>query len=522
MMRARFPLLLFLGIVFLASVSVSLGITHQERKKCLKSCESEKDPYLLQQCQIRCRHGPESRERGRQEGEKEEEKQEEEHEKEEEEWRGQHRREDPDERERVREREEEKREREKEEKRWQREKKEQQEEREEDEGSESESRSHKNPFHFSSKRFRTLFKNQHGRIRVLRRFDQRSIQLENLRHYRVLEFKSKPNTLLLPHHADADFILVVLSGTTFYLVNPDDNENLRVIKLAIPVNKPGKFQHFFLSSAEEQQSYLQGFSKNILEASFDTEFEEIQRVLFGEEQQKRGHSQEQGVIVEVSKELIRELSKHAKSSSRKTISSEDKPFNLRSRDPIYSNKFGKFFEITPEKKPQLRELDISLSSVDINEGALLLPHYNSKSTVILVVNEGEATIELVGLSEHQQQEEGTGEVRRYRAELVQDDAFTIPSASPVVVNATSNLNLFAFGINAENNERNFLAGEKDNVIRQIHRQVKELAFPGSAQDVEKLINNQKECHFADAQPQQKEEGKKERKGPLSSILGAFY
>jgi len=28
-------------------------------------------------------------------------------------------------------------------------------------------------------------------------------------------------------------------------------------------------QEFFLSSTEAQQSYLQGFSKNILEASFD-------------------------------------------------------------------------------------------------------------------------------------------------------------------------------------------------------------------------------------------------------------
>nr|KYP75008.1 Beta-conglycinin, beta chain [Cajanus cajan] len=125
------------------------------------------------------------------------------------------------------------------------------------------------PFHLSSRRFHTLFKNQYGHIRVLQRFDQRSTQLQNLRDYRVSEFTSKPNTLLLPHHVDADSLLVVLSGraiiifvnpdnresyyldrgyaqripagTTFYLVNPDDKENLRVIKLVISVNKPGNF-----------------------------------------------------------------------------------------------------------------------------------------------------------------------------------------------------------------------------------------------------------------------------------------
>lgn len=31
------------------------------------------------------------------------------------------------------------------------------------------------------------------------------------------------------------------AGTTSYLLNRDDNQNLRVVKLAIPVNKPGQF-----------------------------------------------------------------------------------------------------------------------------------------------------------------------------------------------------------------------------------------------------------------------------------------
>ncbi|KAL2561964.1 hypothetical protein AAZV13_20G111600 [Glycine max] len=344
-----------------------------------------------------------------------------------------------------------------------------------------------NPFYLrSSNSFQTLFENQNGRIRLLQRFNKRSPQLENLRDYRIVQFQSKPNTILLPHHADADFLLFVLSGrailtlvnnddrdsynlhpgdaqripagTTYYLVNPHDHQNLKIIKLAIPVNKPGRYDDFFLSSTQAQQSYLQGFSHNILETSFHSEFEEINRVLFGEEEEQR---QQEGVIVELSKEQIRQLSRRAKSSSRKTISSEDEPFNLRSRNPIYSNNFGKFFEITPEKNPQLRDLDIFLSSVDINEGALLLPHFNSKAIVILVINEGDANIELVGIKEQQQkqkQEEEPLEVQRYRAELSEDDVFVIPAAYPFVVNATSNLNFLAFGINAENNQRNFLAG----------------------------------------------------------------
>ncbi|QCE08316.1 RmlC-like jelly roll fold [Vigna unguiculata] len=78
---------------------------------------------------------------------------------------------------------------------------------------ESEPRGQNNPFYFDSDRwFHTLFRNQYGHLRVLQRFDQRSKQIQNLENYRVVEFKSKPNTLLLPHHADADFLLVVLNG----------------------------------------------------------------------------------------------------------------------------------------------------------------------------------------------------------------------------------------------------------------------------------------------------------------------
>ena len=58
MMRARFPLLL-LGLVFLASVSVSFGIAYWEKEnpkhnKCLQSCNSERDSYRNQACHARC------------------------------------------------------------------------------------------------------------------------------------------------------------------------------------------------------------------------------------------------------------------------------------------------------------------------------------------------------------------------------------------------------------------------------------------------------------------------------------
>ncbi|PNX71401.1 convicilin, partial [Trifolium pratense] len=113
------------------------------------------------------------------------------------------------------------------------------------------------------------------------------------------------------------------------------------------------------------------------------------------------------------------------------------------------------------------------------------------------------------------------QVQRYRARLSPGDVFVIPAGHPIVVSASSNLYLVGFGINAENNQRNFLAGEEDNVISQIHRSVKELAFPGSTQQVDRLLKNQKQSYFANARPQQREEESPRKRDPISSILEAF-
>lgn len=186
-MRSRFPLLLLLGVVFLASVSVSFGIAYWEKEnlshnKCLRSCSSEKSTYRIQACHARCNLLKEDKEH--QEGEHS--------------LPTHHEEEDEDESRqprpfpfpfpiplRPRER--------------------------QSEGSES-SRKQNNPFHFSSNRFHSLFKNPNGHIRLLQRFDQQSKQLQNLQDYRLLEVQLRPRTLLLPHHVDADYIIIILSG----------------------------------------------------------------------------------------------------------------------------------------------------------------------------------------------------------------------------------------------------------------------------------------------------------------------
>lgn len=97
-----------------------------------------------------------------------------------------------------------------------------------------------------------------------------------------------------------------------------------------------------------------------------------------------------------------------------------------------------------------------------------MPNFNSRTTLIVTVNEGKGEFELVGQrienrqekrEEYEQEEERKQQVQRYRARLSPGDVYIIPAGHPTVVTASSDLSFLGFGINAENNQRNFLAGK---------------------------------------------------------------
>ena len=136
---------------------------------------------------------------------------------EDEEWRGRQRHEDPDERARLRHREERRPKEEEHQKGDRPSRSPSRRERGEEEEGSSESEGRRNPFFFKSNKFQTLFENENGHIRLIQRFDKRSNLFQNLQNYRILEYRAKPHTIFLPHHVDADFILVVLSGNYHFV-----------------------------------------------------------------------------------------------------------------------------------------------------------------------------------------------------------------------------------------------------------------------------------------------------------------
>ncbi|PHT85889.1 hypothetical protein T459_07995 [Capsicum annuum] len=100
--------------------------------------------------------------------------------------------------------------------------------------------------------------------------------------------------------------------------------------------------------------------------------------------------QKQGIVIEASEEQIRAISQHASRSKGETRG----PFNLLKESPLFGNRFEQFFEAAPEKFERLRDLDTGVGYMNINQGGMVLPHYNTRVSWLVMVVEGKGRFEM--------------------------------------------------------------------------------------------------------------------------------
>ncbi|KAL4296823.1 hypothetical protein GQ457_12G003540 [Hibiscus cannabinus] len=419
------------------------------------------------------------------------------------------------------------------------------EEEEEEEEWEGRRQSH-NPYYFPRGRYaQARFREDNGNFWVLQKFSQKHHLLKGINEYRIALIEANPNTFVLPHHCDAEKIYVVTNGkgtltflthkekesfnlvpgvvirvpagSTVYLVNQDNNERLTIAVLHRPVNNPGQFEEFFPAGQENPQSYYRSFSREILEAVFNTRSEQLDRLFHGRQRQSQ-----QGMFRRASQEQISSLSQGATTPKEKE---EDFAFNLLAQKPKYSNQNGKFFEACPREFELLQDVDAAVAGFEINQGSIFVPHYNSKSTFVVIVTEGNGYVEMVcphlssQSSQGEEEESSSGEYKRVRVRLSAGDVFIVPAGHPVTYVASKNkqLRFIAFGLYNQNNTRIFIAGE-NNMVKQMDSAAKELAFGVPSKLVDEVFHdNPQESYFVSRQRQQR--GSEESRGrPVGSIL----
>ncbi|BFG13915.1 hypothetical protein CerSpe_001880 [Prunus speciosa] len=346
-------------------------------------------------------------------------------------------------------------------------------------GREREEEERDNPFYFPSQMFQSRFKSDEGGFYVLEKFTKRrqSEAIRGVENYRLAIFEAKPSTLILFFHTTVmlkQFTLFSMGSCRGYnlFINEDNDETLRIAKLLQPVNSPSRFEEFF-PSVFSAMTFLNG------------------------------------IVMRASKEQLKALSEQGPSASRKAIGSKS-IINLPTQKPVHSNNYGKFYEARPG------DFNGKFSYIEINqEEAIMMPHYNSKSIYLMMVVEGRGRYEMAGTCPHlrsQGQEESMDQVqeiqqyRKFSADLSPGNVFVIPAAHPAAIvaqnnnnnngNQNQNLRLVGFGINAQNNMRNFLPGQENNIMKEMEREAKQLAF---GQEMEQIFSKQKQSYFVPIQ-----------------------
>ncbi|KAA8543268.1 hypothetical protein F0562_021237 [Nyssa sinensis] len=404
-----------------------------------------------------------------------------------------------------------------------------------DEGSEREQEQGQqesgHPYLFEDQHFTARARSQHGRLRVLQKFTERSNLLRGIENYRLSILEADPQILVIPNHLDAERLLFVArgrgtislvhqdrresfnlqrgdvlrvpAGTTSYMINRDNNEKLVIAKLLQPVGVPGEFQPFFGPGGEDPESFYRAFSTEILESALNTRRDKLQR-LFGQ--------QRQGIIIKASEEQIRSMSHREEGGRSWPFGGESRgPFNLLNKRPSQSNQYGQLHEVDARDYRQLQDLDVAISFANITQGSMEAPFYNSRATKISVVVEGEGYFEMacphLSSSESGGQGKSSPSYRRVSGRLRRGTVLVVPAGHPIVRVASSNQNLelLCFEINARDNEKYPLAGRR-NIMNQLEKEAKELAFGVPAREVEEIFRQQEEDFFFRGPGQQQQEG----------------
>lgn len=406
-----------------------------------------------------------------------------------------------------------------------------QEEQEQEQGQEQQEQ---NPYVFQDQHYTASLETNEGRIKILQRFHQRSRLLRGLKNYRFVYLEANPQTFVLPAHLDAEAVVYVASGrgtlslvsqgkresfnikqgdivriragTTIYMINRDKNKKLRIAKLLQPVALPDEFQPFYGPAGENPQSFYRAFSEELLSSALKVEQDRVQRVI---------KQQNKGVIVKASEQQIQALSQREESGMFPFPfgSTESKRvFNLLSKEPSISNRYGRLHEADANEFQQLQDMDIAVSYSNITKGSMEGPFFNTRATKIAVVVKGEGYMEMACPHVSQQQQgqgQSTGEQRREQqhqsasphyqrlsSPLKRGMLFVVPAGHPLIVVAGNNRNLeiVCFDVNAENNRRESLAGDK-NIVNALEKEAKELAFSIPAREVDEVFAKQNEWWF---------------------------
>ncbi|KAG0468723.1 hypothetical protein HPP92_018051 [Vanilla planifolia] len=365
------------------------------------------------------------------------------------------------------------------------------------------------PFFFDKESFRKWGGTKYGSVMMLKPFSSEIFR--RIEDYRFAVMEAEPLTFLLPSHFDAMEVFYVIqgrgiitlictgkretfevkkgdvmmipAGTVVYGSNCGSNEKLRVAMLFKTMSTPGKIKEFFGAGGKNPTSFYRWFSKDVVEAFFNTDMETIEKAF----------SYEKGSFVRATPEQIKAMKEAPPPEGVQPSERSLRPFNLLQKKPIHANELGKLFHADRRDCKHLEEMNVDIAVAEISKDAMMGPRYNTEATKLAFVMQGKGFMEMV--APPVPGEEGKEE-KMVRAELSPGSVFVTPPGHPMALVATgeSNLEVLCFGIKTGRNMQQDLGG-RDNVLKMMDRTAMELSFGGKMDDVERVLNAQTKSVF---------------------------
>ncbi|WVY98626.1 hypothetical protein V8G54_030777 [Vigna mungo] len=367
--------------------------------------------------------------------------------------------------------------------------------------------------------FDTKVETDDGRIRVLKKFTEKSKLLKGIENIRLAILEARAHTFVAPRHFDSDVVLFnikgravlgwvketetekfvlesgdmlsIPAGTPVYIVNRDENEKLYLAMLHIPVSTPGKFEEFFGPGGRDPESVLSAFGWNVLQAALQSPKRELEKLF----DQKDG-----GSIFQISREQVQELA--PKKTYWWPFSGHSKAeFNLFTMFPNFSNRYGTLTEAGPsDSRSLLQKHNIMLSFTNITKESMSTILYNSHATKIAVVISGKGGLQIVcphiTSRSNEKHEKSSPSYHRISAELKPGMLFVVPPGHPFVTFSSrkENLQILSFEINAKDNKKFTFAG-KDNIVSSMDDLAKELGFNHPSEIVNRIFDRKESLFF---------------------------
>ncbi|XP_058202214.1 vicilin-like seed storage protein At2g28490 [Rhododendron vialii] len=360
----------------------------------------------------------------------------------------------------------------------------------------------------------------------------------------------EPDSLFVPQYLDSDLILFIRrgeakvgsiyrdeliekrlncgdvyrisAGSTFYLVNTADGQQLHVI---CSIEKSdnigwGTFQSFFIGGGSNPTSVLAGFESSTLSTALNVSESQVRQILT---RQKSGpiislsnsHSDShqsrvwtqflemkhyervqclkrmEQVHEEVTEQdeepimwkLLNSVFGNQVSGKDEGRSSKPDSYNLFDRTPDFENDYGSSVVVDQSAYSPLRQSGVGLYLVNLTAGSMMAPHLNPTATEYGIVLRGSGRIQIVFPN-------GT---LAMNAKVNEGDVFWIPRYFPFcqIASHSGPFEFFGFTTSARRNRPQFLVGS-NSVLQSMRGPAFAAAFGVSEERLKKIVNAQSE------------------------------